>query len=130
MGGWKNSIFTIALDFLKILKYLHPFPSPSGGIFTLLPSVNNSWYNSLNGLQKAPPAIQNEKNYLSIEKLPSKRKSNSLKKLSPCWNSNVGIMTPPWLMAAKIKLMPCSPIISQRTFKNFITKLTNKICQA
>ena len=35
-----------------------------------------------------------KKNYLSIEKLPSKRKSNGLKKLSPCWNSNVGIMTP------------------------------------
>ncbi len=34
------------------------------------------------------------KDYLSIEKLPSKRKLNSLKKLSPCWNSNVGIMTP------------------------------------
>ena len=32
-------------------------------------------------------------------------------------------------METKIKLMPCSPIISQRTFKNFITKLTNKIGQ-
>ncbi len=28
-------------------------------------------------------------------------------------------------MATKIRLMPCSPIISQMTFKSFITKLTN-----
>ena len=59
-----------------------------------------------------------------------KEEIKQLEKRSPCWNSNAGITIPQWLMATKIKLMPCSPIISQRTFKNFITKLTNKICQA
>ena len=67
---------------------------------------------------------------MSIERLPSKRKSNSLKKLLPCWNSNAGITILQWLMATKIELMQCSLIIFQRTFKNFITKLINKICQA
>ena len=40
------------------------------------------------------------------------------------------ITIPQWLMATKIELMQCSLIIFQRTFKNFITKLTNNICQA